>query len=129
MKKDIINFLVSLKNISVLKKEFLVYKYSKIILNIVEVLYKEGFLQSFNIVHQNFFYYIYIYIRYFFNKSILKDLKLLETSSRFSFLSYHSLLKINTNSKNTLFISTTNGIMTLQQCKKNKIGGKPMFYC
>ena len=120
-----IRFLIALKNHSILKKEVLVYRYSKSIISILTVLYQEGYVQSFKILNTKF---VYITLRYYFNKPILKNLKLISALSNPVYLTLKSLYNI-TDSKNTIFISTSKGIKTLYQCKRDKLGGESLFSC
>jgi small subunit ribosomal protein S8 len=124
MSQFIINFLISLKNASFSKKEELNVPYSEYILQIIKNLYNDGFIQSFKIIDNN----VYIVLRYFFNKSILKGLKLVSTPSKSRYLSFKALTKLSTK-KFVLYVSTNKGILTLSQCKKLKIGGVALFYC
>lgn len=120
-----IRFLVALKNHSVLKKEYLVYRYSKSIMSVLVSLYEEGYIQSFKVLDNNS---VYIVLRYYFNKPIFKNLKILSTLSHPKYITLKTLYNIP-DSKNTIFISTVQGILTLSQCKKKKIGGKALFSC
>lgn len=120
-----IRFLIALKNHSVLKKEFLMYRYSKSIIRVLTSLYQEGYVQSFKILNDKF---VYIVLRYYFNKPILKNLKLISTISNPTYITLKSLYNI-TDSKNTIFISTSKGIKTLHQCKREKLGGEALFSC
>lgn len=124
MSQFIINFLISLKNASFSKKEELNVPYSEHILQIIKNLYNDGFIQSFKIMDNS----VYITLRYFFNKSILKGLKLVSTPSKSRYLSFKALTKLSTK-KFVLYVSTNKGILTLSQCKKLKIGGVALFYC
>jgi len=53
MNTNLIKLLLNLKNASLSKKEIINVKYSKPSLNLVKLLYKEGFIQSFNITKVN----------------------------------------------------------------------------
>ncbi len=120
-----IRFLIALKNHSILKKESLTYRSSKTVLRVLISLYTEGYIQSFKIINKNF---VYIVLRYYFNKPILKNLKILSTLSHSHLISLKTLYSI-ADSKNTIFISTIKGILTLSQCKKEKLGGEALFSC
>jgi ribosomal protein S8 len=125
MNKFTIQFLINLKNNSVLKKERIIVKYSKNLLQIISCLYKEGLIQSYKILNKN---YICILLRYFQNKSTFADLKIISKPSKFRHLKLKELVNLS-NKKFILFFSTNKGILTLNECKKHKIGGKALFYC
>jgi len=120
-----IRFLIALKNHSILKKEVLIYRYSKSIIHVLTALYQEGYIQSFKILNNKL---VYIALRYYFNKPILKNLKLISTLSKPTYLTLKSLYNI-TDNKNTIFFSTSKGIKTLYQCKREKLGGEALFSC
>lgn len=124
----LINLLINLKNNSLQKKEFLIFDYSVLCFKIIEILYKEGYIQSYKILKINEKNKIFINLRYYYNKPILKNLKLVSTSSKPKFLKLNSLIKLS--DKKILFVISTNkGILTLKDCKKKKIGGKILFCC
>jgi small subunit ribosomal protein S8 len=122
MTNSLVNFLVTLKNASNLKHEFILVKFSFSHLQIVESLYLEGFIQSYKVKENS----LYLKLRYFFNKSILKNLKLVSTPSNFRFLNLKNLSRLS-NKNSTVFISTSRGVLTLSQCKSLKLGGKVLF--
>lgn len=124
MNQFIIKFLISLKNASFFKKEYISVKFSKSTFQIVESLYHEGFIQSYKIDGKN----LNIVLRYFFNKSMLKDLRFVSTPSKHRYLNFKTISKLPSK-KFTLFLSTNKGILTLSQCKLLKTGGKALFYC
>ena len=124
MNSFIIKFLMNLKSASLFKKEYLSIKYSKQSLELIIALYNEGFIQSYKITNEE----LYILLRYFFNKPVFRFLKLVSTQSNFRYLNLKTITKLP-NKKAVLFLSTSEGILTLSQCKMRKIGGKALFYC
>jgi small subunit ribosomal protein S8 len=124
MNVSTVNFLVTLKNASNLKHEFILIKVSLSNLQIIESLYAEGFVQSYKINGNRLF----VKLRYFFNKSILKNLKIISTPSKDRFLTLKNISRLS-NKNVTLFFSTNLGILTLAKCKSFGVGGKVLFYC
>lgn len=125
MKKHTINFLNSLKMSSSQKKESLIITYSNHILELVFCLYENGYIQSYKILHKN---KIIIYLRYYFNHSVFNNFKIISKPSNLRFLKFEKLTLLPTK-KTTIFLSTDKGILTLDQCKKQKLGGVILFYC
>ena len=123
MNKTTTEFLISLKNASLFRKEYLILKYSKNILDILHGLYDEGFVQSYKIVDGK----IFILLRYFFNKPVLKNIKLISTQSKMRNFSLKLLSKLS-KKKTVIFFSTSKGIMTLSKCKKLNLGGLALFF-
>ena len=129
MNTQAINLLNRLKNASLSNNELISVPYSKFILDILLILYKEGFIQSFSVVEgDSFKKEISIYLRYYFNKSSLRKLKIVSSPSRVTHLDYNSLSKISIK-RNVLFLSTNLGLLTAIECKRKKIGGILLFIC
>lgn len=124
MNNLIIKFLIQLKNTAAINKEFFLIPFNKMILQILECLYKEGFIQSFVVLNN----YIKIFLRYYFNKNVFKNLKLISIPSRLIFIQYNNLVKI-LNRYRFILISTSKGIKTFEECKRLHLGGKILFLC
>ena len=130
MNINLIKFLSKLKNASISKQEVVSTGYNNLCLAVVKLLYKEGFIQSFSIkkvsFNSNVELKIFITLRYFNNKPIFKNLKIVSTPSRLNYLNIKDLSKIS-NKKIVLILSTNKGLLTSLECKKHKIGGKLLF--
>lgn len=130
MNINLINFLSKLKNASFSKHELISIDYNKLCFEVVCLLYKEGFIQSFSLnrvlTDSKFKLKIFICLRYAYNKSIFKNLKIISTPSRVNFLNTKDLSKLS-NKKVILVLSTNKGLLTSLECKKHTIGGKLLF--
>ena len=116
-----INFLINLKNNSLRGKEFLVVKYHSSLVSLVEFLYAEGLIQSFNIKDMQ----ISVNLRYF-HTSLFKNLKIISKPSFKKAVSAPSLCTLPI--KNSIFcFSTRSGLHNLAVCKKAKQGGLLFF--
>jgi ribosomal protein S8 len=119
-----------LKNASLIKSESISLGYSFLILNIIQNLYKEGFIQSFKIkkdlVTDKKF--ILVNLRYYFNKSIFNKLKTISSASKIKALDFENLSRLNIK-KDVLFLSTSEGILTHLECKHRNLGGVLFFIC
>lgn len=130
MNINLIKFLSKLKNAALSKHEQVKLPYNKLYLEIIELLYKEGFIQSFFIKPvasriQNQFI-IFITLRYINNKTIFKNLKFISIPSKVYYLNIRNLAKIS-NKKIVLVLSTNKGLLTGLESKKYNIGGKLLF--
>jgi small subunit ribosomal protein S8 len=130
MNTNFIKFLLALKNASLSKKEALVVEYSAAREKMVKVLYHEGLIQSFALQtnsssKRNF---ILIKLRYPFDKSHLKYLKLLSKPSHMKYMKLADICNIP-DRKFVVFFSTDLGFLTNLECKKIKLGGKLLFVC
>ena len=126
-----IKSLNKLKNASLIKNESVVLEYSFLVLNIVQRLYKEGFIQSFkikNLDSKTNKQVILVNLRYYFNKPVFKRLKIFSNVAQNRALDYQNLSRLNIK-KNVLFLSTSEGLLTHLECKQRKLGGILFFIC
>ena len=121
-----IHILIKIKNASLRRKEECIIKNTKYNLKLIELLYKEGYIQSFKTDIS--FDSIVIRLRYSYNKDIFTNFKLISTSRFLKYLSYKELCKLSSK-RNNIVLSTNKGLLTGSACKKNKIGGKLCFIC
>lgn len=124
MKNNIIKFLLKLKNASLVRKEKIVVNNQKAILPLLNILYREGYIQSFFLQDKE----IVILLRYNYNKNIFKNLKIFSKISQLVYLSYSDICRVYNNNIILVF-STNKGYLTNMQCKKYKIGGQLLFSC
>jgi ribosomal protein S8 len=118
------NFLSQLKNASLIQKKKLIVKFNPSFLPILKILYQEGFILSY--IKQN--NKLMIYLRYFYNSSNLKHLKIVSTISKPIYLNKFDISKIIEKNKLLIF-STPKGILSSIECKKIGIGGIFIFAC
>lgn len=131
MNTNLIKLLLQLKNASLVKKEVVEFNCNYLCLELLKLLYTEGFIQSFRILSKNRSdnekqFQTTIMLRYSYNKPALKTLKIISTPSYSKYLTLKDISKIQ-DRKNILFLSTNRGLLTGLQCKKNKIGGTLLF--
>ena len=124
MKKNLINFLILLKNSSLKRKDSIYCDYTKIYENILKVLYLEGLIQSYYIKNLK----IKIFFRYTSSAPRLNFLKIMSKSSQNYNVKLKDIYQISEGQKVMIF-STSKGIMTSLDLKKNRIGGKLLFVC
>lgn len=129
MNNNIIRFLIELKNASLSRKETITVEYSRLSNNLVKTLYREGFIQSFQILGgKENTRKIIVTLRYYFNKPVFNNLKLFSKPSHLRYMKFSDICNIS-DKKYVCFFSTNKGILTILECKKNKIGGKLLFVC
>lgn len=122
MKK--LSFLVSKLYTGCLRKASLVkVPYTKSWLEILDILYKEGFIQNYIIADNK----IYIYFRYLNGKNSIRMLKNLIKPSHMIYTKYKNLWLFR-RSSGILILSTIHGIRTHEECLKEKLGGKLLLF-
>ena len=70
---------------------------------------------------------IIISLKYSFNNGILNSLKIISKPSISLFLDYEKLCRVSEKNR-ILILSTDQGFLSGEECKKRKIGGKVFFY-
>lgn len=132
MPKNQIFLLLAIKTASTLQKERVQISLSKASIPFLVTLYKHGLIQNFllsgPLVTLKKKIQILIYLRYFFNKPICKNLKILSKPSLTLCLTFTDICLIY-DKRHTIFLSTSSGILTNLECKKKKIGGITLFKC
>jgi small subunit ribosomal protein S8 len=132
MNTNLIKFLVKLKNASFAQKETIAVDFNLSHIELLKILYLEGLIQSFRVERENATkkksLFIKVTLRYFHNKPILKSLKIFSKPSHLKYIKYSDICKIR-DSKFMFFLSTTRGILTSIECKREKMGGKLLFMC
>jgi small subunit ribosomal protein S8 len=126
MTKTLINFLITIKNASNLKKEILKFYFSKKFILLAKILYKKGLIQDFWLEKTKKLQ-IVIALKYSSNNSNYKILKIVSKPSKFLFFSSNDIFRLY--EKHTIYIfSTSLGYLTSLECKQKKIGGILFFY-
>jgi len=130
MKNTLIKYLIKLKNASLSRRESVSIDFNSLCLELTELLYKEGFIQSFSIeekkVNNVLKPILNINLRYFYNKPLLKELKIISTPVQLAYLSVQNLAKLP-STKHVLFLSTSKGFLTGFNCKEKNLGGLLLF--
>lgn len=115
------NFFSKIKNGYLAKKNKIIQFKSKQIINILNILIKEGLIKSYKISKKNK-NIIYIYFKYKNNKPIIQQITRISKPSRRIYVKNKDLFQIK--KKGIYLISTSLGIYTILQAKKLNIGGE-----
>lgn len=99
--------------------------YYKPWLPLIKLLYNQGFIQNFYVSPLR--KKIYIFFRYFENKSVIKNLRVFSKSSRPLYLKNKHIWKFSKNS-GVLVFSTKFGMLSHEECLKLGVGGKVLFF-
>lgn len=126
MVSKVIDFLIQLKNSSqIFKTNFYIKKHIKFS-NLLYILYKTGFIQSFSSTINSYFC---VKVRYYYNKPVLFYLKIFSKPSLSIYFSLIDIYKLPTKKLIFFFSTAKSGIITQLDCKKQKVGGKLLFMC
>jgi ribosomal protein S8 len=97
---------------------------SNLTLSFLNVLYKEGVIRSYNILSEN---QIEVFLKYYKGVSILKNIKLISTSSRFIYYSIEDISywkKKYSPYNSFLVLNTSQKVFSSNELNKYKIGGQ-----
>lgn len=112
------------------KKLFIDVIYTKKNLFFLSVFKKNSIIQTYYVFSKNNNLFIRVYPFYFKNLSIMKSFKILSSPSRKFFISLKSLSVIKKRSGNAIYLlSTSKGVLSLDQALKLKIGGFLLGFC
>lgn len=132
MNLNTVILLSQLKNASLNKKECITVEANHFTISILESLYNEGLILSYVIVKKKTFnnntVNAVVHIRYLYNQPVFENLKIMSSPSFTRIVSIKNICRLNPK-KHTFFFSTDKGILTLQQCKQQKVGGVLLFIC
>jgi small subunit ribosomal protein S8 len=129
MNKNLIDFLIKLKNASLARKHHISLDFANAFKDYLPILYKKGYIQSFNVEADAMNKRkVSIFLRYYQNRILTENIKILSVPSKTKILSYNDLTKINLKNK-LMILSTSKGILSHKECLKFKTGGIAMFVC
>jgi ribosomal protein S8 len=127
MNNKIIKFLSIIKNASLAKKSSVTINYSSVLLKCTEALYKEGIVLSYFTIQKDADLKIFIKLRNVDDIFLTSKIKSVSKPSNIKYLPYHQICRITLKSK-TCFFLTNLGILTLDECKKKRVGGIFSFF-
>lgn len=130
MNKNLIYFLTAIRNASIAKKNVIKVKKIKNFDIYMNVLYKEGFIQSFSLdkeVSSNT-HYLIIQLRRYENRVITSDIKPISTPTKIKVLSYSEITQLRLKNKR-MILSTSKGVISDVECLKKRLGGTAIFIC
>jgi ribosomal protein S8 len=132
MNIETIRILNVIKNGSLVNLENVITDSNKLSQKILSFLYKEGLILSYRLRRKANYYNntseILVQLRHYFGKPILRKLKVMSFPSKTMCISYKSICRIS--AKNKIFVfSTTKGLLTLDECKRFRVGGILLFVC
>lgn len=122
MKQNTIKSLIKIKNGSLQKKNEVRLIFDRFTLVLVGVLYKEGAILHFRVLIVNGKKEILILLGSF----SLRNLQITSSSSKKTILRHNELCRFRFTSKLLVF-STNRGILTLEDCKRQRLGGELLF--
>jgi small subunit ribosomal protein S8 len=120
------NILAEVKNATRAKKDTITFPFSKMDFSILTKLTEHGYLKSADkeaVGRKNI---ITVRLAYRNKEAAINDFKIVSKPSRHMYMDYHSLPTIK-QGHGLSILSTSKGIMTGSEAKKQKVGGEYLF--
>ncbi|OGK31549.1 30S ribosomal protein S8 [Candidatus Roizmanbacteria bacterium RIFCSPHIGHO2_12_FULL_33_9] len=125
MKGSYIDLLIRIKNGYMASKDSVMTPYSKIKEDILKILKKLGYIEDFVVDKKNKLD-ITVILAYENNKPLFTDVKIFSKPGR-KFYIKSTEIKTDRSGITSKVLSTSKGVMTDIEAKKNKIGGELLF--
>ena len=122
MKNYLWNMFANIKNGQLAKRAFVYQTRKNICESFLKILWEEGFLLGYEIEYNK----LKIFLKYKNGKPLINTIKLISTPGRRIYWSIHQIWKID-SSKSFIIFSTNQGLKSIFDCKKLKIGGEPFI--
>jgi small subunit ribosomal protein S8 len=116
------NLISQIKNGYMAQKEKVVVPFSKLDFEVCKILLKNNYIKSAEEKEINKKKFLEIKLLYHNKKPAMNDFKLISTPSRYIYKSYKDLRPVK-NGYGIGIISTSKGLMTVEEAIKNKVGG------
>ncbi|HOJ43047.1 MAG TPA: 30S ribosomal protein S8 [Syntrophorhabdaceae bacterium] len=125
----IADMLTRIRNAIMARHEFVDIPYSNMKYSISKILKDEGYIRNYKIfVDENRKKFLKIYINYDENNnSVITGLKKISKPGRRIYIKSKDIMKVKNNNLGLLIISTSKGLMTDFNARKNNIGGEPLL--
>jgi small subunit ribosomal protein S8 len=125
MKNYLWNTFANIKNGQMAKKSAILESKKNINESFLKILWDEGFISGYRIFALND-QKVEIFLKYTrAGKPVINSLKGLSKPGRRLYYSAKQIWKLD-SSKTFIIFSTNQGLKTINQCKKNRIGGEPL---
>lgn len=125
MKNYLWNMFANIKNGQMAKKSVILEFRKNMNESFLKILWDEGFISGYRVFAQND-KKIEIFLKYTrTGKPVINSLKCLSKPGQRIYYSAKQIWKLD-SSKTFIVFSTTQGLKTITQCKKEKIGGEPL---
>ena len=125
MKNNLFNLVASIKNGQLAKKAYIYSEKTPLCESILNVLWDEGFISSYRISLKRS-KKLKIFLKYKNEKPGISSMKIISKPSLRVYYSVKQLWKLD-SIKGVIFLSTNNGLMSSEECKKKSFGGEPFI--
>lgn len=125
MKNHVSNMIANIKNGQLARKAYIYQKKKKSCESILNVLWDEGFISGYKISKSRP-NVLKVFLKYTNGKPTISLLKMVSKPSLKIYYSVKQLWKLDP-SQGIVILSTNRGILSVNECKKLKLGGEPFI--
>jgi len=125
MKNHVSNMIANIKNGQLARKAYIYQKKKKSCESILNVLWDEGFISGYKISKSRH-NVLKVFLKYTNGKPTISLLKMVSKPSLKIYYSVKQLWKLDP-SQGIVILSTNRGILSVNECKKLKLGGEPFI--
>ena len=125
MKNTVWNIATDLRNSQASRRNFIFQPKTKLITAFLNILWDEGFILGYKLSNVDSSL-LKIFLKYKNGIPVINSIKFVFKPSRDIYYSVSQLWKLDSK-KSTVILTTSKGLMTIDECKKSQIGGKPLF--
>ncbi len=122
MKHLLWNLSTNLKNSQIAKKKFIFQPKTKLTTSLLNILWDEGFIFGYKICNSDV-NLLKIFLKYKNRSPVINSLKIISKPSRQVYYSASDLCKLDVK-KSLIVLTTSKGLLTINECKQTKTGGK-----
>jgi len=115
----------NIKNGQLAKRDFIYHPRKKFCESFLQILWNEGFIVGYTIPSKDP-KKLKIFLKYKNNRPTINSIKLISRPGRRIYYSINQIWKID-SSKSFIIFSTNQGLKSVIDCKKCKIGGEPFI--
>ena len=124
MTDSIADMLSRIRNAIMVRKKFVDIPYSRIKADIVNILYKEGFITNFSIEQETWPPRMVVYLKYTDNgEPVIKEFKRISKPGRRVYTNVSAIPKVK-GGFGVAILSTSKGILTDREARDKNVGGE-----
>ena len=113
----------SIKNGQLAKRKYIIQKKKKICEAYLNVLWDEGFIIGYKNIDDT---HLKIFLKYINDKPVITNLKTISRPGHRLYFSAKQIWKLD-STKTFIIFSTSKGIKSIVDCKKENLGGEPVL--
>lgn len=125
MKDYLWNISISIQNGQLAKRNFIYYPRKKNYESFLKILWDDGFILGYTVLSKKPTK-LKIFLKYKNTRPVIQSIKFISKPARRIYYSINQIWKIN-SSKSFIIFSTNQGLKSIIDCKKYKIGGEPFM--